>query len=242
MIGESIGDYEITGSLGKGGFGVVYRAIQPLVEREVAVKIILPRYADHPEFIRRFEAEAQLVARLEHPYIVPLYDYWREPDGAYLVMRLMKGGSLEEAGRQARYRFYTQTAQKEGFDKIALGHHADDNAELVLMNMLRGAGPMGIAGIPPSREPGIIRPLIHVKRFQIKAYIKDNNLDYVEDASNQDTRFLRNRVRHELLPLLTEAYNPRVADALVRLATISRSPPSTPSPAPRSHPMPWYPS
>jgi len=133
-----------------------------------------------------------------------------------------RGGNLEEAGRQARYRFFTQTAQREGFNKIALGHHADDNAELVLMNMLRGAGPMGIAGIPPSREPGIIRPLIHVKRFQIKAYIKDNHLDYVEDASNQDTRFLRNRVRHELLPLLTEAYNPRVADALVRMASISR--------------------
>jgi tRNA(Ile)-lysidine synthase len=136
--------------------------------------------------------------------------------------RQRRGGSLEETGRQARYRFYTQTAQKEGFDKIALGHHADDNAELVLMNMLRGAGPMGIAGIPPSREPGVIRPLIHVKRFQIKAYIKDNHLDYVEDASNQDTRFLRNRVRHELLPLLTEAYNPRVADALVRMASITR--------------------
>ena len=81
---------------------------------------------------------------------------------------------------------------------------------------------MGIAGIPPCREPGIIRPLIHVKRSQITAYIKDNNLDFVEDASNQDTRFLRNRVRHELLPLLTEAYNPKVADALVRLASISR--------------------
>ncbi len=78
----------------KAAFGVVYRAIQPLVEREVAVKIILPRYADHPEFIRRFEAEAQLVARLEHPYIVPLYDYWREPGAAFLVMRLMRGGSL----------------------------------------------------------------------------------------------------------------------------------------------------
>jgi WD40 repeat protein len=68
--------------------------VQPLIEREVAVKIILPQYADHPNFIRRFEAEARLVARLEHPHIVPLYDYWREPGVAYLVMRLLRGGSL----------------------------------------------------------------------------------------------------------------------------------------------------
>ncbi len=75
--------------------GVVYRAVQPIVEREVAIKIILPAFANHPDFIRRFEAEAQLVARLEHPYIVPLYDYWREPGVAYLVMRLLRGGSLQ---------------------------------------------------------------------------------------------------------------------------------------------------
>jgi WD40 repeat protein/serine/threonine protein kinase/DNA-binding XRE family transcriptional regulator len=94
LSGRAIRGYELGDLMGEGGFGVVYRAIQPLVEREVAVKIILPRYADHPEFIRRFEAEAQLVARLEHPHIVPLYDYWREPGAAFLVMRLMRGGSL----------------------------------------------------------------------------------------------------------------------------------------------------
>ena len=65
--------------LGAGSYGVVYRATQPSVAREVAVKIILPRYANHPDFIRRFEAEARLVAALEHPHIVPLYDFWREP-------------------------------------------------------------------------------------------------------------------------------------------------------------------
>jgi serine/threonine protein kinase/DNA-binding XRE family transcriptional regulator len=94
LSGRAIRGFELSDRMGEGGFGVVYRAIQPLVEREVAVKIILPRYADHPDFIRRFEAEAQLVARLEHPHIVPLYDYWREPGAAFLVMRLMRGGSL----------------------------------------------------------------------------------------------------------------------------------------------------
>jgi WD40 repeat protein/transcriptional regulator with XRE-family HTH domain len=94
LSGRAIRGFALGERLGAGGYGVVYRAVQPLVEREVAVKIILPQYADHPDFIRRFEAEAQLVARLEHPHIVPLYDYWREPGVAYLVMRLLRGGSL----------------------------------------------------------------------------------------------------------------------------------------------------
>jgi WD40 repeat protein/serine/threonine protein kinase/DNA-binding XRE family transcriptional regulator len=94
LSGRAIRGYALGERIGTGAFGAVYRAVQPLVEREVAIKIILPQYADHPDFIRRFEAEAQLVARLEHPAIVPLYDYWREPGIAYLVMRLLRGGSL----------------------------------------------------------------------------------------------------------------------------------------------------
>lgn len=97
LSGRAIRGYALGERLGAGGYGVVYRAVQPLVEREVAIKIILPQYANHPDFIRRFEAEAQLVARLEHPHIVPLYDYWREPGVAYLVMRLLRGGSLTHA-------------------------------------------------------------------------------------------------------------------------------------------------
>ncbi|MFN8372307.1 MAG: protein kinase [Anaerolineae bacterium] len=94
LTGQVIKGYELREMLGKGGFGAVYRAFQPSVGREVALKAILPAYVNHPEFIRRFEAEAQLVARVEHIHIVPLYDYWREPSGAYLVMRYLRGGSL----------------------------------------------------------------------------------------------------------------------------------------------------
>jgi serine/threonine protein kinase/DNA-binding XRE family transcriptional regulator len=94
LSGRAIRGYHLGERIGSGGYGVVYRAAQMTVKREVAVKIILPKFADRPEFIRRFEAEAQLVARLEHPHIVPLYDYWREPGVAYLVMRLLRGGSL----------------------------------------------------------------------------------------------------------------------------------------------------
>ncbi len=96
LSGRAVRGYQLSDRIGEGGFGAVYRAVQPAVEREVAVKIILPRYANDPGFIRRFEAEAQLVARLEHPFIVPLYDYWREPNAAFLIMRLMRGGSLKD--------------------------------------------------------------------------------------------------------------------------------------------------
>ena len=95
LTGRAIRGYALSEKIGSGGMGAVYRAMQPIVEREVAIKIILPSYANHPDFIRRFEAEAQLVARLEHPHIVPLYDYWREPGVAFLVMRLLRGGSLQ---------------------------------------------------------------------------------------------------------------------------------------------------
>ena len=92
--GQVIKGYELREAIGEGGFGAVFRAYQSLVQREVAIKIILPEFANKPDFVRGFEREAQLVARLEHLHIVPLYDYWREPDGAYLIMRWLRGGSL----------------------------------------------------------------------------------------------------------------------------------------------------
>jgi len=100
LAGTTIKGYELREQIGVGGFGAVYRAYQPIIDREVAMKIILPEHANQPEFIRGFEAEAQFVARLEHPYIVPLFDFWRDPDGAFLVMRLLRGGSLAKRLRQ----------------------------------------------------------------------------------------------------------------------------------------------
>jgi serine/threonine protein kinase/ABC-type glycerol-3-phosphate transport system substrate-binding protein len=101
LEGQPLRGYRLLDQVGEGAFGVVYRAIQPQVGREVAIKAVHPELANHPDFVRRFEHEAQIVARLEHPHIVPLYDYWREPDAAYLVMRFLRGGSVEgslEAG------------------------------------------------------------------------------------------------------------------------------------------------
>src|SRR3954468_16276666 len=103
LSGNVIKGYELRERIGAGGFGAVYRAFQSSVGREVAIKIILPHFASRPDFIRRFEIEAQLVARLEHPFIVPLYDYWRDLDGAYLVMRWLRNGSVREALREGPF-------------------------------------------------------------------------------------------------------------------------------------------
>ncbi len=92
--------YELRQLISTGQFGVLYRGYHRLVGREVAIKVIPPQYANQADFIRRFDAEAQLIARVEHPHILPLYDYWREPDGAYIVMRWMNGGSLRVLLRQ----------------------------------------------------------------------------------------------------------------------------------------------
>lgn len=99
---QIIKGYQLNQQLGSGGFGTVYRATQLSVGREVAIKAILPTHANRPDFIRRFETEAQVIARLEHPYIVPLFDYWREPNEAYLVMRFLRGGSLKDRIRQSK--------------------------------------------------------------------------------------------------------------------------------------------
>ncbi|MEJ2302091.1 MAG: protein kinase [Anaerolineales bacterium] len=97
LSGSIFKGYELEEQIGAGAFGAVYRATQSTMRRQVAVKIILPGRANNPKFIRSFEVEAQLIARLEHLHIVPLYDFWRDPSGAYLVMRWMRGGSLRDA-------------------------------------------------------------------------------------------------------------------------------------------------
>jgi tRNA(Ile)-lysidine synthase len=136
--------------------------------------------------------------------------------------------SLEEAGRQVRYTFYNSLADKHQFDRIALGHHADDNAELVLMSLIRGSGPLGISGIPPTRRQAkssatIIRPLIELTKSDILRFLSEKGLRFETDPSNSDTRFLRNRIRHHLIPALQKSYNPKIVETLNRLSRITRS-------------------
>jgi tRNA(Ile)-lysidine synthase len=133
------------------------------------------------------------------------------------------GLSLEEAGRAARYDFFARVARAEGARVIAVGHHVDDQVETILMHLLRGAGPGGLRGMPVAGplpgQPGLwlLRPLLAVDRATIEAYGRENDLAPIADASNADTTFTRNRLRHELLPLL-EQYNPQVRERLRTMA------------------------
>mgnify|MGYP001253973163 CR=1 FL=1 len=138
------------------------------------------------------------------------------------------GLSLEEAGRRVRYAFFEDIAESKGYNRIALGHTCDDNAELVLMYLIRGSGPLGISGIPPVRHGlknnlSIIRPLIKTARKEIIDYISEKNLSYVTDKSNLDEKYLRNRIRHRLIPELKAGYNLKIVETLNRLASIVRS-------------------
>jgi tRNA(Ile)-lysidine synthase len=133
------------------------------------------------------------------------------------------GLSLEEAARRVRYAFFKKIMIDRGYDKLALGHHMDDNAEQMLMALLRGSGPRGLSGIPPVRGNRIIRPLIDTRRTQIEAFLRQAAITSVRDASNDDPGFARNRIRHHLLPLLTSQYNPRIAVHLNRLADVIRT-------------------
>ena len=132
------------------------------------------------------------------------------------------GLSLEEAARDARYRFFQEVCREKGFDKIAVGHHQEDNAELILLYLLRGSGPAGMSGIQPVRD-NIVRPLIRSSRTEICEFLASQNEAYRLDASNFDEHFLRNRIRHQLIPLLVKKYNPRISETLNRLGGILQS-------------------
>jgi len=127
--------------------------------------------------------------------------------------------SKQEAARMLRYRFLITVAKQEYCQRIATAHNADDQSETVLMRVLRGAGPDGLAGIPPKREGLIIRPLLECWRNEIEAYLDDRGLSYRIDRSNLESDYTRNSVRNELLPELRR-YNPRVDQALVNLGSI----------------------
>ena len=126
-------------------------------------------------------------------------------------------GNLEEAGREARYLWFGSLIAQGAFDRIATGHTRSDQAETVLFRLLRGAGPDGLRSIRPVREPGVIRPLLGVDRADVEAFLAERGIGYRIDESNRDFRFARNRIRHDLLPLLEREHNPRASAALARL-------------------------
>jgi tRNA(Ile)-lysidine synthase len=138
----------------------------------------------------------------------------------------VEGLSLEEAGRKARYDFFARLARQVGAKAIAVGHHADDQAETVLMHLLRGSGLAGLRGMRPvSPLPGaedlwLVRPFLTTTRAEIEQYCQEQGLNPIKDPSNQDTTYFRNRLRHELLPQLAD-YNPQIARRLQHLGMVT---------------------
>ena len=127
---------------------------------------------------------------------------------------------LEEAARALRYRFLEETADRLFCDRIATAHTSNDNAETVLMNLCRGAGIRGLAGIPPVRGR-LIRPLLQTGRDEIEFWLRENGIPWVEDSTNSDNGFTRNRFRHRIVPLLCEE-NPAFLEALSRTSELLR--------------------
>ena len=127
--------------------------------------------------------------------------------------------SSQEAAREVRYRFLEEVRRKTNASKIAVGHNADDQAETIMMWLLRGTGLKGLGGMPPVRD-GIIRPLIETSRDEIESFLKKRKVSYVVDSSNLKTDYLRNRLRRELFPLLKKEYNPRIIKSLVNTSNI----------------------
>jgi tRNA(Ile)-lysidine synthase len=134
--------------------------------------------------------------------------------------------TLEEAARRARYDFLERTADDRNCTDILLAHTADDQAETILHHILRGTGIAGLRGIPRERwlspERRLVRPLLETRRAEIEDWLRERNQDYRQDASNFDPAFTRNRLRHELFPLLQINYNPQVIPALLRLGRQAR--------------------
>jgi tRNA(Ile)-lysidine synthase len=128
--------------------------------------------------------------------------------------------SLQEAAREVRYRFLEDVRGKVGAAKIALGHNADDQAETVMLWLLRGAGLKGLGGMPPVRNGIIIRPLIETTREEIETYLRAKGIAFVTDSSNRKGTYVRNRLRRQVFPLLKKHFNPQLVKSLVSTASI----------------------
>jgi tRNA(Ile)-lysidine synthase len=159
------------------------------------------------------DADAEFVRELATQYGLKSTIEWRKVPGD-------EGGA-----RRARLEFFAEVAAQTGIQKLALAHTADDQAETFLLRLLRGAGVPGLVGIWPERQLGelrVIRPMLKVRRCEVLEYLSARGLNYREDASNADTRFTRNRIRHELLPMLERDFNPAIREVLLHTAEILR--------------------
>jgi tRNA(Ile)-lysidine synthase len=173
-------------------------------------------YADHglrpEETSVEIEFCRKLCEKLDLPFITKSIDV-----KSYVKERRI---NRQEAARELRYQVFEETAFEINAKKLALGHTADDQAETLLMRIMRGSGPTGLSGIPPVRGK-FIRPLIEIERQQIEMYLQKEKIDYIVDSSNLKEDYLRNKVRLSFMPMI-RAVNPNIIDTLSRTAAIFR--------------------
>ncbi|HEA84173.1 MAG TPA: tRNA lysidine(34) synthetase TilS [Thermodesulfobacterium geofontis] len=131
-----------------------------------------------------------------------------------------EGLSLEMAGRELRYRLWYNLAKKYDFQRIALAHHLDDLVEEIFMKLIRGTGKRGLAGIPIKREDLIIRPLLLITKEEIRKFALERGLTWREDETNRDLRFLRNKIRHILIPFLESNFNKKIKENVKKTALL----------------------
>lgn len=157
-------------------------------------------------------ADELFVKTLSETYDIPCFTKRYPKDSAK---------TSEQALRSFRYDFFESIMKTRSFDTLALGHQMNDQAETFLMRLLRGAGPKGLSAMLPKND-NRIRPLLILKREDILRYLDTRGLGFRTDKSNTDTRYTRNRIRHELLPLLEDRFNPNVIATLAKSAGLFR--------------------
>jgi tRNA(Ile)-lysidine synthase len=162
------------------------------------------------------EADANFVENIAEKLKLPFY--LKKIDVG--VERLQLKTSFQDAARIIRYQFFEEILHTTGGNKVALGHSADDQAETILMNVIRGTGLKGLTGIPQVRGY-IIRPFLETHRKDLDIYLEENNISFKDDSSNLDKKYLRNRIRHELIPHL-ETFNPGIKKCLEEMSGIAR--------------------
>jgi tRNA(Ile)-lysidine synthase len=188
-----------------------------------------------PEMAREFGAEVAALAHLNHGLRAGAEDDQRfcgefaarlglpfETETADVrALARERRTSIEDGGRIARYAFLRRVMAARGATRIAVAHNRNDQAETVILRLLRGAGPKGLASIFPKAGP-VIRPLLDVRRAAIEAFVAAEGIAFREDPTNRDVTFARNRVRHELLPYLARYAGDGIVDVLARQAAIAR--------------------
>ncbi len=186
------------------------------LKKEYSLNILIA-HLDHKFRGEESKADRKFCEDLAKKYDIEIA--WEERD----VPRISeeKGISQEEAARFERYDFFKRAAKEKGINKIAVGHTRDDQAETVLMRIIRGAGMKGLGGISPVKDMQgfkVIRPLIEISRKEVETFILEEGIEFRKDSSNEKTIFTRNKIRLELIPLLEKYFNPNIKEVLANMA------------------------